>query len=327
MIRTLIFAALVIFAVLVPTATAQVENFAPVTQQMLESPSPNDWLMFNRTYDAQRFSPLNQINQQNVGRLRMVWSRGLPAGTQETIPIVYRGVLYTIMPGAGVLAVDATNGDQIWEYQRTLPDDLRNFAGAATASRSKTLAIFEDMIYYTAPDGFVVALDARTGAVRWETAAHDYKKGAQHSSGVIVAEGKVISARTCGNAETREDGCYLVAHDARTGREVWKFYNTAAPGEPGGDSWGSVPTADRKASAWGLPGSYDPVKRLLYWGVANPTPYTRLKRHGGNINDIPQSSPADAYSNSTVALNPDTGKLVWYYQELPGDDWDLDHTH
>ncbi|MGH9783859.1 MAG: hypothetical protein ACRD88_06695, partial [Terriglobia bacterium] len=84
---------------------------------------------------------------------------------------------------------------------------------------------------------------------------------------------------------------------------------------------------DRKASAWGLPGSYDPARRLIIWGIANPNPYTRLKRHGGNINDIPQSAPADAYSNSTVAINPDTGKLVWYYQELPGDDWDLDHVH
>ena len=327
MIRILSLVVLGFWGGILPAAVAQVENFAPVTQEMLENPSPNDWLMFNRTYDAQRFSPLNQITRQNVDRLLMVWSRGLPEGTQETIPTVYRGVLYTILPGAGVLAVNAATGDQIWEYQRQVPADLRNFAGAATAARAKTLAIFEDLVYFTAPDGFLVALDARTGEVRWETAAHDYRKGAQHSAGVIVAEGKVISGRACRNAETREDGCFLVAHDARTGREVWKFYNTAAPGDPAGDSWGSVPVADRKASAWGLPGSYDPVKRLLYWGIANPFPYTRLKRHNGNVDAIPQSAPADAYSNSTVALDPDTGKLVWYYQELPGDDWDLDHVH
>ena len=327
MIRILFFVALAVFGVLAPAPAAQVENFAPVTQEMLVNPSPNDWLMFNRTYDAQRFSPLDQINKQNVSQLRMVWTRGLPAGVQETIPIVYRGVLYTILPGAGVLAVDGTNGDEIWKYERRLPDDMRNFVGTAAVARAKTLAIFEDMVYYTAPDGFLVALDARTGAVRWETAAHDYKKGAQHTAGVIVVEGKVVSARACGNAETREDGCFLVAHDARTGREVWKFYTTAAPGDPAGDSWGSVPVSQRKASAWGLPGSYDPVKRLLYWGIANPTPYTRLKRHNGNINEISESAPADAYSNSTVALNPDTGKLAWYYQELPGDDWDLDHVH
>jgi alcohol dehydrogenase (cytochrome c) len=326
MIR-LIVLVLAIIGALAPAATAQIKNFEPVTQQMLENPSPNDWLMFNRTYDAQRFSPLNQINKRNVSGLRMVWSRGLPEGIQETIPVVYRGVLYTVMPGGGVLALDAMNGDQIWQYQRQLPSDLRQFAGAPTASRSKNLAIFEDMIYYTAPDGFVVALDARTGKVRWETAAHDYKKGAEHSAGLIVVEGKVISGRACGDAVTREDGCYLVAHDARTGRELWKFYTTAGPGDPAGDSWGSVPVSERKAGAWGLPGSYDPGKRLVYWGIANPYPFTRLMRHGGNIHDIPESAPADAYSNSTVAINPDTGKLAWYYQELPGDDWDLDHVH
>ncbi|OFV99954.1 MAG: hypothetical protein A3H28_04160 [Acidobacteria bacterium RIFCSPLOWO2_02_FULL_61_28] len=327
MVRIVFVISVIVGGSLAPAAVAQVQTFAPVTQQMLLNPSPDDWLMFNRTYDAQRFSPLTQINKQNVGQLRMVWARGMAPGTQETIPIVYRGVLYVIAPGAGVQALNATNGDLIWEYQRKLPDDLRNFAGAATAARAKTLAIFEDMIYYTAPDGFLVALDARTGAVRWEAPAHDYKKGAQHTSGAIVVEGKVLTARTCMNAVTREDGCFIAAHDARTGKEVWKFYTTAAPGEPAGDSWGSVPVEKRKASAWGLPGSYDPVRRLILWGIANPTPYTRLKRHGGNIDDIPRSAPADAYSNSTVALNPDTGKLVWYYQELPGDDWDLDHVH
>jgi alcohol dehydrogenase (cytochrome c) len=190
-------AALGLLGGIVPAAAAREETFVPVTQEMLENPSPNDWLMFNRTYDAQRFSPLDQINKQNVDQLRLVWSRGMPSGTQETIPIVYRGVLYTIVPAGGVLAVDATTGDEIWEYYRQLPRDLGEFAGAATIARAKNLGIFEDMIYYTAPDGFLVALDARTGTVRWETAAHDYKKGAQHSAGVVVTEGKVISARAC----------------------------------------------------------------------------------------------------------------------------------
>ena len=116
MIRILSLLVLGFWGGILPAAVAQVENFAPVTQEMLENPSPNDWLMFNRTYDAQRFSPLNQINKQNVDRLRMVWSRGLPEGTQETIPTVDGGVLYTILPGAGVLAVNAATGDQIWEY-------------------------------------------------------------------------------------------------------------------------------------------------------------------------------------------------------------------
>jgi alcohol dehydrogenase (cytochrome c) len=298
-----------------------VKDFAPVTQQMLLSPSPGDWLMLSRTYDEQRFSPLNQINRGNVGQLRMAWARGMATGVTETVPIVYRGVMYVVSPGAFVQALDATNGDLLWEYKRKYPDDMR--AAVLETSRAKGLAIFEDMVYYTAPDGYIVALDARTGALRWETMAHDRKGGAQHTSAPIVVEGKVITGRVC--ADSREE-CFIAAHDARTGKEVWKFYTTAAPGEPGGDSWGNVPVNERIAGTWGLPGSYDPARKLIYWGIANPKPYTRMQRHG-SADGVSQSAPANAYSNSTVAINADTGKLAWYYQHLPGDDWDSDHAH
>ena len=320
MIRNLILASLV-FGVSVPIAWAQVKDFAPVTQQMLLNPSPEDWLMLSRTYDEQRFSPLNQINRQNVGQLRMAWARGMAPGVTETVPIVYRGVMYVVSPGAFVQALDATNGDLVWEYKRKYPEDMQ--AAQLQTARAKGLAIFEDMIYYTAPDGYIVALDARTGAVRWETMAHDRKGGAMHTSAPIVVEGKVITGRVC--ADSRAE-CFIAAHDARTGKEVWKFYTTAAPGEPGGDSWGNVPVEQRIAGTWGLPGSYDPARKLIYWGIANPKPYTRMKRQG-SADGVSQSAPANAYSNSTVAINADTGKLAWYYQHLPGDDWDSDHNH
>ena len=319
--RTSFFLAAVVFGLVTWSVRAQVRDFAPVTQEMLLNPSPGDWLMFSRTYDNQRFSPLDQINRQSVGQLRMAWVRGMGPGVQENIPIVYRGVMYVVNPGAVVQALDATTGDLIWEYRRQLPDDLGDFFG--NIGRARALAIYEDLIFYTAPDGYVLSLDARTGDVRWETMVHDYKTETQHTSGPIVANGKVITGRNCG--DTRAD-CFIAAHDALTGKELWRFYTTPAPGEPGGDSWGSVPTDKRLASPWGLPGSYDPVRNLVYWGIANPAPHTRLKRHGGNVDDIPRSAPADLYSNSTVALDADTGKLVWYYQHLPGDDWDSDHT-
>ena len=303
-----------------PMALAQEKKFTPVTREMLMSPSPSDWLMMSRTYDEQRFSPLDQINRKTVGSLRMAWVRGLPPGVQETIPIVYQGVMYVVAPGAAVQALNATNGDLIWEYKRKLPDDLK----AAIAGRTKGLAIFEDMIYYTAPDGYVIALDARTGTLRWETLAIDYKTGSQHTSLPIVVEGKVISGRTCGNTRA---GCFIVAHDAMTGKELWRFYSTAAPDEPGGDTWGGIPIEKRTASSWGLPGSYDPVRKMIYWGIANPTPNSRMERHNGNPDAISRSAPAELYSNSTVAIDPETGKLAWYYQHLPGDDWDSDHDH
>ena len=304
-----------------PSAGGPLKNFTPVTTEMLLKPDPADWLMLSRTYDQQRYSPLDQINKQNVGTLRMAWARGFSPGVQETIPLVHNGVLFVAAPGPVVQALDATNGDLLWEYRRKLPDDMKNYIG--DAGRTKCLAIFQDLIFYTAQDGYVVALDARTGAVRWETKVQDYKQRTQHTSGPIVVEGKVISSRAC---ETRE-GCFIIALDAITGKEAWKFYATPAPGEPGGDSWGSVPVEKRVAGGWGLPGSYDPVRRLIYWGIANPKPYTRLKRHDGNPDDVSRSSPADLYSNSTLALNPETGKLAWYYQFLPGDDWDSDFTH
>jgi PQQ-dependent dehydrogenase (methanol/ethanol family) len=298
----------------VPFAFAQA--FVPVTQSMLANPDPADWLMINRTFDEQRFSPLDQINKANVGQLRMAWSRGLPNGTQESTPIVYRGVMYLYAPGASIQAVDATNGDLIWEYVRNYPREL-----SPTAARNKSLGIYEDMIYFAAPDGFLVALDAKTGKLRWETKVDN---GGQTAGGLLVADGKVISNRTC--EQGKRENCFIAAHDAKTGREAWKFYVTAAPGEPGGDTWADMPVEQRAAGPWGLPGSYDPTRKVLYWGIANPNPYTRLTRHG-SADAVSLTAPANLYSNSTVALDVETGKLLWYYQELPGDDWDADHNH
>ena len=294
---------------------AQVQNFAPVTEQVLANPDPADWLMISRTFDQHRFSPLNQINKGNVGQLRMAWTRGLPAGTQESTPIVYRGVMYMNVPGGNVQAVNATNGDLIWEYVREYPKNVNPQLG-----RHKNLGIFEDMIYFGAPDGFLVALDATTGKVRWETKIDE---GGITAGGILVADGKVLTNRTC-IRQPRREFCFIAAHDARTGKEVWRFHTAAGSNEPGGDTWANMPDEQRAASPWGLPGSYDPKRRVTYWGVANPDPYTRLRRHGSH-DAVSFSAPANLYSNSTVALDIATGKLVWYYQELPGDDWDADH--
>jgi alcohol dehydrogenase (cytochrome c) len=289
---------------------AQELPFRPVTDRMLENPDPADWLMFSRTYDAQRYSPLDQIDTNNVGRLALAWARGMPEGSTETIPIVHDGVMYVAAPGASVQALDARTGDLLWEYVR--PN--------AGGTRTKGLAIWEDMIYYTAPDSYVVAIDARTGELRWEAPA--LQRG--HSSAPLVVDGKVISGGSCfGN----RDNCFISGHDARTGEELWRFYTTPAPGEPGDDSWNGAAIENRQASTWGLPGSYDPARRLLYWGVANPMPDMRIQRHDLDASAGGASSPSDLYSNSTIALDPDTGELAWYYQHLPGDDADLDHTH
>lgn len=301
---------------------AQVAEFRPITEETMQNPDPSDWMMINRTYDQQRFSPLEQVNRENVNQLGLAWSRGLPPGVQETVPIVYDGVMYLAQPGASILAVDATNGDELWSYRRRISAEAAEFVGEAGTARTKNIAIYDDLIFYPAPDGFLVALDARTGDVRWETQVFEPSTETQHTGGVLVADGKVLTNRTC----EQRVGCFISAHDAQTGEEVWKFFNTAAPGTRDGDSWGDLPLEQRIASSWGLPGSYDPERKLTYWGISNPKPYTRLSRHG-SADGTARTAPADLYSNSTVALDVETGELVWYYQHSPGDDWDLDHLH
>jgi alcohol dehydrogenase (cytochrome c) len=320
MIRKMLMILAILTVTIASVALAQIKPFVLVTQDMLQNPSPADWLHYSRTYDAQRFSPLNQITKQNVGQLKQVWSKEMVTGTQESIPLVHDGVMYVMNPGApgstagGVVwALDATNGKLLWEYRR--PGRITN---------TKAFAMYLDLIFYPASDGTIVALDMRTGQVRWETKA--VNNGGNLSAGFIMAGDKIISGRTCGTPQ--QQGCYIAAHDAKTGVELWKFYTAAGDEDPeAGKSWGGAPVATRSASTWGLTGSYDPIKKILYWGVANPTPNTRAARHGGNSNAIGFSAPADLYSNSTVALNPETGKLLWYYQHLPGDDWDQDYTN
>jgi alcohol dehydrogenase (cytochrome c) len=289
-----------------------VENYRPVTAAMLRNPDPADWLMYSRTYDAQRFSPLHQIDASNVGELALAWSRGLPAGTLESIPLVHDGTIYTIEPGAGVIALDGTTGDFIWEYRR-------NVGIIAAGARAKTLAIFGDILAYTAPDGYIVGLDAKTGAVRWET----YVGRGSHTSGAFMVEGKIISGRSCQLAED----CFIAAHDALTGKELWRFHQVPAPQDPAAKTWGDADMSKVTTSTWGLPGSYDPARRTLYWGTANPGPYMRIERNRGGAAATSMTAPSALYSNSTLALDPDTGTLKWYYQHLPGDDFDTDYTH
>ncbi len=303
--------------------SAQTGNFVPVTDAMLANPSDNDWLMLSRTYDEQRFSPLNQVNRENVNTLGMVWSRGLPQGIQQTIPIVYNGVMYVVTPPAAVEALDATSGDLIWRYERDTRDKAN--IGLVMSTSAKSLAIYQDLIYFTSPDAYLVALDARTGKVRWEvkvTPPYENRTGGKHTSAPIVVEGKVITGRAC----IDRANCFIAAHDALTGKEIWRFYTAAVTGEPGGDTWGDMDDAKRTASVWGLPGSYDPVRKMLYWATANQRPHTRLERHG-RADKVSASAPSELYSNSTLALEAATGKLKWYYQHLPGDDWDSDMSH
>ncbi len=289
-----------------------VSHYRPVTEAMLLNPDPGDWIMSNRTYDSQRFSPLKQVNTHTVGALRMAWSRGLPKGMQESIPLVHDGVVYAITPGAGVEAIDGVTGDLIWQYQYPAKPAV------AAGERVKSLLLYQDVLVFPTPDDALVGLDARTGKERWRTGRLSTGDG----SAVMAVGGKVISGRTCIATEDRAQ-CFIAAHDALTGKELWRFYTVPKPGDPGSETWAGADLAHMTISPWGAQGSYDPQRNLIYWGVANPTPYTRIARHG-RPDGTSLTTPADLYSNSSLALDADTGKLKWYYQHLPGDDWDMD---
>ena len=313
---------LVVIAALLPVlapspADAQPESpaeFIPVTDAMLEDPAPGDWLTWRRTPDGWGYSPLDQIDRENVGTLRMVWTRALTAGSQEGTPLAYGGVLYMPNPRDVIQAIDAVTGDLRWEYRRDLPDDVDDYVGGSTVNRN--IAIFGRHIIDTSTDDYIYALDAETGRLAWETEILDYTlNAARHSSGPIIAGGKAVSGRSCRPGGGPE-ACVIAAHDAETGAEVWRRRLVPAPGEPGDETWGGVPFEERvHVGSWMAP-SYDPALNLVYVGtsVTSPAPKFLL---GGIENK-------HLYHNSTLALDGDTGEIVWYYQHL-NDHWDLDH--
>ena len=291
-------------------------DFVSVTDEMLQDPAPGDWLMWRRTLDGWGYSPLDQIDRDNVGELRMVWSRALTDGRQQGTPLAYGGVLYMPNPADVIQAIDAVTGDLVWEHRREVPDDIDEYVFNNLWQNNRNIAIYGSLIIDTSVDDHIFALDAATGRMAWETEILNYRENpAMQSSGPIVADGKVISGRSCMPA-AGPDGCVITAHDPNTGEELWRRRTIPGPGEPGDETWGGVPFEDRKhVGAWMVP-SYDPELNLVYVGtsVTSPAPKFLI---GGTDNQ-------HLYHNSTLALDADTGEIVWYYQHL-NDHWDLDH--
>ena len=293
-------------------AAQAVENQGPVSDAVLQNPDPEDWLHWRRTLDAWGYSPLDQITTENAHQLRLKWSWALSEGSQQTTPMVYSGVMYIANPGEIVQALDAASGELLWEYRRVRP-----LAAGGRASRPgeshRNLAIYQDKVYLNTTDAHVVAIDARTGAEVWDADVGG-AAGYEYTSGSIIADGKVISGLT-GCERYRDNTCYIVALDADTGQEVWRTSTIARPGERGGDSWGDLPLMFRAGSDAWIPGSYDAQSKTLFFGTAQAKPWARAVRG---------TDGAALYTNSTLALDPLTGELKWYYQHLPGDSHDMD---
>ena len=302
-----VFSALVVVACAAPVV-AQTPAVRPVTDALLADPPPESWLNWRRTRDGWGHSPLDQITRDNVGQLRMVWSWAMEPGSQQTTPLVHDGVMFLASPGNVVQALDAATGDLLWEHRR-------EFATARGRGRpNRNISIYEDKIILNTADANIVALDARTGAVVWEAEVADADKGYSYTGGSLVARGKVISGMA-GCMRFWDDGCFITAHDADTGRELWRTSTVARPGEPGGDTWGDLPMLFRGGGDSWITGTYDDQLGLTFWGVAQAKPWAQVSRR----------TDGDAlYTSSTLALDPDTGEMRWYYQHLPGESHDMD---
>jgi alcohol dehydrogenase (cytochrome c) len=291
-----------------------VTDFRPVSDAELADPDPGDWLMYRRTFDGHGYSPLDQIDRENVDDLRLAWAWSMDDGVNQPTPLVRDGVLYLTNPSNTIQALDARDGTLLWEYRRTFPEGFRG----GGFSQLRSLAIHGDKIFVPTQDAALVALDARTGEIVWETRVADFEKGYTNVAGPIVADGKVINGiNGCGRFF--EDSCFITAHDAESGEELWRTYTIARPGEPGGDTWGEIPFELRGGGDAWITGSYDPELHLLYWGTAQAKPWVPASR-GMTTDD------AALYTNSTLAIDPDDGRIVWYRQHVPGEALDLDET-
>ena len=282
---------------------------SPVTDEMLADPPPGDWPSWRRTRDAHGYSPLDQVTRGNVAGLQLAWSISVRPGNHQTTPLVHDGLMFLAHPGNVVQALDAATGDVIWVYRHRLPDDAR--AGA-----TRTLALYGDKVFLATADAHLVALDARTGEEAWKTVKTDYTQGFRQNAGPVVADGVLVTG-TNGCERYTEQTCFITGHDPDTGEELWRTSTIALPGDPNDGSWGDTPPYLRAGGDAWIPGSYDPELGLFYVGTAQAKPWVAASRGMTTRQDA-------LYTNSTLALNPRTGRVQWYFQHAPGETLDLD---
>lgn len=285
------------------TVPGSVPDYVPVTDAMLREPDPNDWLMIRGNQRAHNYSALDQINTDNVKSLQLAWVWALGSeATNQNSPLVHDGVMYLFNPGNKIQALTADTGELIWEHR---------LGGRNGTMRG--IAIYEDKLIVNTPGGGIVALSAIDGTMIWSTLIGE---GFGNSSGPLVADGKVFTGM--GQCTTyRPEKCYVSAYDADTGEQLWKFETVARSGTPGGDSWNDVADMFRAGNDTWITPTYDAATNTVYIGVSQPKPWMPISR-GMSVFD------AALYSNSTLALDGDSGELKWHYQHVPGESMDLD---
>ncbi len=271
---------------------------------------PQDWMTYWGDYSAVRYRKLNQINTTNIAQLRVDWmyQTGKAGGGWETMPLVANGIMYITGPDGTAIALDAANGHPLWKYEHNFP------TGHNTGQANRGLGILGDRLFMVTPDANVVALDTKTGRLLWQSEMAPFIPGARYATlAPLIVKNKVVVGISGGEHGVRG---FIDAYDADTGKRAWRFYTVPLAGEPGGDTWPA--NGHRGGAPTWMTGTYDPLLQTIYWGTGNPGPdlYGDVRK-GDNL-----------FSCSLLALDPDTGKLKWYFQFSPHDthDWDAAET-
>jgi alcohol dehydrogenase (cytochrome c) len=273
---------------------------------------PANWLTYGGTYGSQRYSQLDQINRGNVDQLKDVWVYQIrEPGIIETSPIVVDGIMYMTEPASTVTALDARTGRPLWTWTPEIPKDVI-VIGSPPVNRGT--AILDDTVFVGTVNGHLTGLDAKSGAVRWDVAVEDNKKGYYLTLAPLALDGKIIVGVSGG--ETGISG-FVAAYDPKNGKQLWRTYTIPAQGAPGSETWGANSWKTGGGPTW-LTGSFDPDLNVLYWSTGNPSPdWNGDERPGDNL-----------YTCSVLALNPEDGRMKWHFQFTPHDvhDWDANET-
>jgi alcohol dehydrogenase (cytochrome c) len=290
-----------------PDVTALIEPPRRVPFSDIATPRPGDWPTYHGHLSGNRHSPLNQIDNVNVGSLALEWLFPVQtAGFLEVTPVVVDGTMY-VTSANQVYALDAETGRQIWRYRRPRTQGV---VGDATGGINRGVAVLDDRVFLATDNAHLIALHRRTGGLIWDTEMADYREHYGATSAPLVAKDVVVSGTSGGDEGVRG---FVAGYSAETGEELWRFWTVPLPGEPLSETWIGRALEHACASTW-LSGSYDPEADLLYWATGNPCPdFNGDERLGDNL-----------YSNSVLALDPDDGSLAWHFQFTPHDvhDWD-----
>jgi alcohol dehydrogenase (cytochrome c) len=299
--KSIAFAASLV--VLVPLGAS-----AQTTEQLVKGATDTaNVLNYGMGYNLQRFSPLTQINKDNVKNLVPVWNYSFADDrSAQSQPLVYQGVIYVTSHNA-TMAVDAKTGKQIWKTKVEYPAETPRIVCCGIINRGA--AIHNGKLFRTTLDAHVIALDMKTGKELWRQKAADFKEGYSMTVAPLVADGVVITGISGAEFGTRG---FIEGYDPETGKRLWRTHTIPSPDEPGGDTWKGDTWKLGGGSTW-ITGSYDPELNTVYWGVGNPGPFNAAVRPGDNL-----------YTCAVLALEPKTGKIKWHYQFSPNNPFDYD---